>query len=77
MPIYNFVSSVENPVTWGEFLTLNVIYGKKYPLMKSVWCICFKMTTNTIVNNLQKFFYHYLVAFVMDTASLCIGQRPR
>lgn len=35
-PIYNFVSSSVNPVTWGEFSMLNKKYGYEVPSVKAV-----------------------------------------
>jgi len=35
-PIYNFVSSSSNPLTWGEFSELNKTYGYEVPSVKAV-----------------------------------------
>lgn len=35
-PIFNFVSSSSNPMTWGEFSQSNKKYGHQYPSTKSV-----------------------------------------
>lgn len=35
-PIYNFVSSSVNPLTWGEFSMLNKKYGCEVPSVKAV-----------------------------------------
>lgn len=35
-PVYNFVSSHSNPMTWGEFSSINQKYGSKIPSVKSV-----------------------------------------
>lgn len=35
-PIYNFVSSNLNPITWGEFSVLNKKYGRQIPSVKAV-----------------------------------------
>ena len=35
-PIYNFVSSSVNPLTWGEFSSLNKKYGCEVPSVKAV-----------------------------------------
>jgi alcohol-forming fatty acyl-CoA reductase len=37
IPIYNYVSSVENPLTWGEFTDLNIRHGFKYPFSSAIW----------------------------------------
>lgn len=35
-PIYNFVSSTTNPISWGEFTSLNIKHGKNIPTVKAV-----------------------------------------
>lgn len=35
-PIYNFVSSSTNPLSWGQFSTLNKKYGQYVPTVKAV-----------------------------------------
>lgn len=37
IPIYNYVSSVQNPLTWGEFTDLNIEYGFDYPFSSAIW----------------------------------------
>lgn len=36
-PIYNYVSSSANPLTWGEFSEYNHNYGHKVPSTKTVY----------------------------------------
>lgn len=37
IPIYNYVSTVQNPLKWGEFTELNMKYGFKYPFSSAIW----------------------------------------
>lgn len=37
IPIYNYVSTVQNPLKWGEFTELNMRYGFKYPFSSAIW----------------------------------------
>jgi hypothetical protein len=37
IPIYNYVSSVENPLTWGMFTDLNIAHGFDYPYSSAIW----------------------------------------
>lgn len=37
IPIYNYVSSVENPLTWGRFTHLNKKYGFDFPFTSAIW----------------------------------------
>jgi len=49
-PIYNFVSSSANPLTWGEFSTLNKKYGCEVPSVKAV-CGLFNLITVIWIKN--------------------------
>lgn len=37
VPIYNYVSSVQNPLTWGEFTELNIKHGFEFPFSNAIW----------------------------------------
>lgn len=39
IPIYNYVSSVENPMSWGRFTDLNIQYGFEYPFSSAIWLV--------------------------------------
>ncbi|CAO1326836.1 unnamed protein product [Diamesa serratosioi] len=77
IPIYNYVSSVENPLSWGQFTYLNVKYGFDYPFTSAIWYRCFHMHKSAAVNNICKFLLHLIPAFLIDTIALCFGQKPR
>lgn len=37
IPIYNYVSSVQNPLTWGKFTDLNIAHGFDFPFSSAIW----------------------------------------
>lgn len=39
IPIYNYVSSVENPLNWGQFTLLNFKYGFDFPFTSAIWYV--------------------------------------
>lgn len=75
--IYNYVSSVDNPVTWGEYNTINRVYGEKYPLSRSVWCNGFTMEPSYALNRFYRVVYHLLPALLVDAVLLCLWRKPR
>lgn len=56
-PIYNLVSSSTNPLSWGEFTSLNIKHGQHIPTVKAV---------NSEDNNLNRIFDKFLLHVVMD-----------
>lgn len=77
MPIYNYVSSVENPLTWGQFTELNIQNGFDYPFSSAIWYLSFHMHKTAFMNRIYMFLLHILPAMLIDALSICIGQRPR
>lgn len=77
MPIYNYVSSVENPLTWGEFTHLNIKNGFEYPFSSAIWYISFHMHKTAFMNRIYMLFLHILPALIIDALAMCVGQRPR
>jgi hypothetical protein len=47
--IYNYVSSVQNPLTWGQFCHLNMAYGFEYPFSSAIWYVIYIFTLTFIV----------------------------
>ncbi|XP_026467581.1 fatty acyl-CoA reductase wat-like [Ctenocephalides felis] len=77
MPVYNYVSSVENPLTWGQYTELNVRLGFDYPFSSAIWYLCFTMNKSATMNKLYKIFLHFLPAMLIDSLAICVGQKPR
>ncbi|XP_012265211.2 fatty acyl-CoA reductase wat-like isoform X1 [Athalia rosae] len=77
MLIYNYVSSADAPITWGDYCTTNIKYGKMYPLSSAIWYLSFTMNKYLFVHWIYMILFHLVPALLMDTASMCVGQKPR
>ncbi|XP_044260395.1 fatty acyl-CoA reductase wat-like [Tribolium madens] len=77
IPIYNYVSSVENSVTWCEYNTLNKIHGTKYPLQKALWTIKITAISDPRLYLLMRILLHLIPAFLLDFGAIILGQKPR
>lgn len=77
IPIYNYVSSVENPLTWGQFTDLNIQNGFEYPFSTAIWYISFHMHKTACMNRIYMIFLHFLPALMIDMIAKCFCQKPR
>ncbi|XP_026740069.1 fatty acyl-CoA reductase wat-like [Trichoplusia ni] len=75
IPIYNFVSGAQNPVTWWDFIEKNRKYGIDKPTTKAVWYYGLNPTNNYYLFLFYNFFLHYLPALLIDTYSSLTGKR--
>lgn len=76
IPIYNYVSSVEKPLTWGEFTELNIRNGFDYPFSSAIWYLSFHMHKLAWVNRIYTFFLHLLPAMLIDLLLKSVGRAP-
>ena len=77
MLIYNFVSSADSPLTWGEYCNINMVYTNDYPPNNSFWYLSFQMNKQKLVHSVYTVLLHLLPALLVDTGSVCVGQKPR
>lgn len=77
IPIYNFCTTTENKLTWGDFTTKTIKYGVCYPTLKSVWYLCYSNNPNKFMHTMSVIFLHYLPAVIIDAFALVIGKKPR
>jgi hypothetical protein len=75
IPIYNYVSSTQNPITWGEFMRLNE-YGINYPSFKCMWYYFFTLNKHRFIHNIYVIFLHLLPALVTDIGAKIMGKQP-
>ncbi|XP_031622375.1 fatty acyl-CoA reductase wat-like [Contarinia nasturtii] len=66
IPIYNYVSSVENPLTWGQFTDQNIRNGFDYPFSTCYWYVSFHMHKTAFMNRIYMVFLHLLPALIFD-----------
>lgn len=76
IPIYNYVSSVENPMTWGEFKQLNLLHGIDYTSSNAIWCPYNISVKSRYLYTLLIFLLHIIPAVVIDFVSLLSGRKP-
>ncbi|XP_026686023.1 fatty acyl-CoA reductase wat-like [Diaphorina citri] len=78
LPIYNYVSSKDNPITWLQFQTKCFNAGVKTPPSQVLMYIFPPLQTKS--RNLYiflSFFLHYLVGYVFDFFFWASGQKMR
>ncbi|CAB3257461.1 unnamed protein product [Arctia plantaginis] len=75
IPIYNFVSGAQNPLTWGEFIETNRKYGINKPTTKAVWYYGLNPTNKYYMFLFYNFFLHYLPALLIDCYCTLTGRR--
>jgi len=73
--VYNFVSSQDNPLTWGEFMTYNA-RGTAIPSMHCVWVYDFTLNKHYSLHMVYLVFLHLLPALIVDTAMRVMGKKP-
>ncbi|CAG4949291.1 unnamed protein product [Parnassius apollo] len=66
IPIYNYVSGPQNPITWGNFIELNRKHGMDKPTTKAVWYYGLNPTNNYYVFLFYNFFLHFIPALLVD-----------
>lgn len=77
VPVYNYVSSVERRLTWGQFHDLNVRNGFEYPFTRAMWYLSFHTHKTATMNKIYMLFLHILPALLVDGALMCCGRRPQ
>lgn len=75
--MYNYVSSVEKPLTWGEFTDYNIKYGFEQPFSSAIWYLSFHTHKTAMMHKIYVIFLHILPAMLIDSLALCVGQRPQ
>lgn len=75
-PIYNCVTSCQNPITWVEFGDYNFGYGKLIPPLTRVWHYYFAMNEYYWVHRLYVFFLHTIPGYIIDMLLMLVGQKP-
>jgi fatty acyl-CoA reductase len=75
IPIFNYVSSTQNPITWGEFMKLNES-GINYPSFHCLWYYYFHLNKNRFFHNIAIIFLHLLPALLADIGVKIMGKQP-
>ncbi|GJQ79753.1 hypothetical protein Trydic_g23230 [Trypoxylus dichotomus] len=76
IPIYNAVSSPENPLTWEKYISLSTKYSSRMPSMLLVSHSSNKINSNKYIHYLYVVLLHYIPALFIDLATFLMGKRP-
>ncbi|XP_066251791.1 fatty acyl-CoA reductase wat-like [Euwallacea similis] len=76
IPIYNYVSTPQNPLTWERFSILIEKHAKQIPSEKVMWHFMFKMRSNYYEHIIAIFLLHTIPAYLVDFVLLCLGKKP-
>ncbi|XP_075231059.1 fatty acyl-CoA reductase wat-like [Lycorma delicatula] len=76
IPIYNYVSSVQNPISWKEFIKLNYKHGIHWPTIRAVWYYSFTPIENPYFFVMVNFLLHTLPGYILDFLAIICGEPP-
>lgn len=74
-PVLNYVASVDQPITWGEFMALNA-RGVEIPSMRCIWYYDFRLIKSRYIYLIYQFFMHLIPAFLVDLGCRVVGKKP-
>jgi fatty acyl-CoA reductase len=77
MSIYNYVSSAQKPLTWGQFMDKSSRYGVQVPTIRTVWFYSFTLNKHRSLHFIYVIFLHFLPAFIIDGAAMLLGKQPK
>ncbi|KAK3917608.1 Fatty acyl-CoA reductase wat [Frankliniella fusca] len=77
LPIYNYVSSVDNPVTWNDFMSHTSSVGERYPVQQAVWIWCLTLCPSKLPYLFLVALLHFLPAIIVDIVCFAIGSKFR
>lgn len=75
VPIYNYVSTCQNPITWGKFMKLNE-KNKNFASVHCMWYYMLFLNKHLFVHQLAKIFLHMFPALIVDAILFLIGRKP-
>ncbi|XP_018343278.1 PREDICTED: fatty acyl-CoA reductase 2-like [Trachymyrmex septentrionalis] len=76
VPIYNYVSICQNPITWKKFMKLNEISGMRVPSKHIIWYYMFFLNKYKFVHDVYVIILHMIPAVIFDTVLFLIGRKP-
>jgi fatty acyl-CoA reductase len=65
-----------NPITWQQFNEYGLAAWEKYPTKGLMWYPSTSFSTHPLAYKTEVSLYHYLPAYLFDTAARICGQRP-
>lgn len=76
-PVYNYVTSPKNPITWTQYTDLGKMHGEQVPLIKTAWYYSFTMSNSKALVTFLTFLYHFVPAAIIDLGLFVCGKKPK
>ncbi|EFN79578.1 Fatty acyl-CoA reductase 1 [Harpegnathos saltator] len=76
VPIYNYVSSTQNPVTWKTFMYLIEKHGLNIPPLNAIWYYMLLLIRYRFVYEICTIFLHTIPGAIFDILAVLTGRRP-
>ena len=76
-PVYNYVGSQSNVITWKDYMVINSNFGHSRNLSKAIWHYSLALSPSKFVVMLLQFFLHFIPAFFIDLACIVAGKKFR
>lgn len=77
VPIYNYISSTDNPLTWDLFMQHTSYYGDRMPVNQAVWIYCLSLVPGRWAYLFLTGLLHFLPALLVDIVCIAIGNKFR
>jgi len=75
--VYNYVSSVQKPLSWDQFMDMGSRYGMEVPSMRTIWYYSLTLNKRRYVHLVFLLFLHFIPAIIIDGTALLLGKRPK
>lgn len=76
-PVYNYVASPDNSISWKAYCDISTEHGKYYPLSKMAWYFTFHMSSSKALVTFLTYIYHLIPAAIADFGLFLFGKKPR
>lgn len=77
MPVYNYVPSPTNAMTWGRLIDVCACYGVNFPSVKAIWYYCLFRLKSKFWTNFLVMVLHIWPAFFTDIVLSMVGSKMR
>jgi fatty acyl-CoA reductase len=75
--VYNYVSSVQKPLTWDQFMDKGSRCGKQVPPIRTIWCYSLTLNKHRSLHFLYVLLLHFLPAIIADGFAALLGKQPK
>lgn len=76
MKVYNCVSGIQNPITWGKFVEECLGHWRTHPLSGALWFPGGGVCSSWILNKFYCILLHRVPAYLLDSVAFLAGKKP-